>query len=604
MQTKSDHPLSKHIFFGLIALALAGLGVDLYQRNIINRTSDKGDAPQSYGAAIHYKPELGPYFGSKRGNNDGTDTFYLDERIFATADNISWGSDEDAFKNTIAAGAEADSALPVFLPEILAENEKYTINIPVKDAEEGDPVRGWIDFNGNGKFESTEKAAASYSGGSIVSLNWILPFKLNSKLTYARIRTSKKDYEQDLEFPDGEVKTGEVEDYVVRIVKSLPPSSELRDYVDFNTYYGANGFANVTDIVRKMKIGAREMSFKVSGTTPQMIGINNLHEASITGLRLGHDEVEVGPGNPIVLTAKTDSLVENLSFQVIDIDGGDRVKIEGFRKGMPVSFFVSNITDNYFYEFNDETNEICSDGFTDAGNDYLIPSSLDMAVTVFFKGFTDSVKLTYYDMASRSGTFSVANFSVRRFSTSPVLIQHFSAVENAEAVDLSWNTLNYSNAKMFSIERSNDGVLFEVAGQKQAKDCIEGNCTFKDSTLSPALQSCYYRIKIIEADNHTDHSPLFRMRRNIAPGLTGFKTENEVFTSDITVKMLIDMPGEINVNLYDYQAQRIRNWVYADKKRDDTLYITGLNMLAEGSYYIQVLNGGKKYLLEVFKDFD
>ncbi len=605
MQTKSDHPLSKHIFFGLIALALAGLGVDLYQRNILNRTSDKGDAPESYGAAIHYKPEQGPYFGSKRGNNDGTDTAYIDERIFATADNASWGSDEDAFKNTMAtAGPEADSSLTVFLPEILAENDKYTINIPVKDAEEGDPVRGWIDFNGNGKFESTEKAAASYSGGSNVSLNWILPFKLNSKLTYARIRTCKKDYEQDLEFPDGEVKTGEVEDYVVRIVKPLPSSSELRDYIDFNTYYGANGFANVTDIIRKMKIGSREMAFRVSGTVPQMIGINNLHEASITGLRLGHDDVEVGPGNPIVLTVKTDSVVENLSFQLIDIDGGDKVKIEGFRKGMPVSFSVSNITDNHFYEFNDETNEIYSDGFTDAGNDYLIPSSLDMAITVFFKGFTDSVKLTYVDMASTSGTFSVANFSVRRFSSSPVLIQHFTAVENGEAIDLSWNTLNYNNAKLFSIERSNDGVLFEVAGQKQAKECIEGNCTFKDSTLSPALQSCYYRIKIIEADNHTDHTPLFRMRRNIAPGLTGFKMEKEVFTSDITVKMLIDMPGEINVNLYDYRAQRIINLVYADKKRDDTLSITGLNMLAEGSYYIQVLNGGKKYLLEVFKDFD
>jgi GEVED domain len=581
---------------GLIALVLTGLGFDLYKRNILYRTSDKGDAPNSYGIATHYKPEQGPYFGSKRGNNDGTDTFYYEKKIFATADNVSWGGDEDAFKNT-----SSDTLLPVFLPEVFVENETYALTIPIKDAEPGDPVKGWIDFNGNGRFDKTEKASAFYGIGNTVSLTWVLPFELNPKLTYARIRTCKKIYEQDLEFPDGEVKSGEVEDYVVRIVKSLPPSSELRDYIDFHSFYGTAGAANTSSVINKMKIGSREIAFKISGTAPEVIGINNLHEASITGLRIGHDEVEVGEKNPIILTVKTDSVVENLSFQLIDIDGGDRVKIEGFRKGVPVSFSVGNITDNYFYEFNDDIHEIYSTGYTDAGNDSFIPSSLDMAITVFFEGFADSIKLTYSDEAGTSGTFSMANFSIRRFSSSPVLIQHFTSTENAEAIDLSWNTLNYQNAKLFSIERSNDGILFEVAGQKQAKDCIEGNCTFKDSTLSPALQSCYYRIKIIETDNHTDHSPLFRMRRNIAPGLTGFKTESEVFTSDITVKMLIDMPGVINVNLYDYQAQRIRNWVYTDKKRDDTLSITGLNMLTEGSYYIQLLNDGKKYLVEVFK---
>jgi GEVED domain len=600
-QTKSDYLLSKHIFFGLIALVLIGLGFDLYKRNILYRTSDKGDAPGYYGIATHYKPEEGPYFGLKRGNNDGGDTSYYDEKIFATADNVSWGNDEDAFKNA-PTGQAADSSLPVFLPEILAENETYSITIPIKEAEPGDPVRGWIDFNGNGKFEKNEKASAWYTTGSTVSLNWVLPFQLNSKLTYARLRTCKKTYEPDLEFPDGEVKTGEVEDYVVRIVKSLTPSSELRDYIDFNNFYGTNGLANTSAIINKMKLGEREIAFKISGTAPEMIGINNMHEASITGLRLGHDAVEVGPENPIILTLKTDSLVEDLNFQLIDIDGGDRIKIEGFRKGTPVSFSVSNITDNYFYQFNDNTNEIYSEGFTDAGNDSLMPSSLDMAINIFFKGFVDSVKLTYSDEVGTGGSFSACNFSVRRHTSPPVFIQHFNALENADAVDLSWTALNYKNVKSYVIERSNDGVLFEVAGQKRAIDSLLGDCTFKDSTLPPVIQSCYYRIKIVEKDNHTDYSPLFRMRRNIAPGLTGFKPMDEDFTSVINIKLLVDMPGGIDISLYDYQAKRLSNWTFADKKQNDILSITGPENLPEGSYYIQVLNQRKKYLHEVFKE--
>jgi GEVED domain len=597
LQTKSDYPLSKHIFLGLIALALAGLGVDLYKRNILDRTADKGDAPDSYGVAIHYKPEEGPYFGSKRGNNDGPDTSYYDERIFATADNLSWGGDEDAFKN-----AASDTSLPVFLPDVFAEDETYTLTIPVKDAEIGDPVRGWIDFNGNGRFDKTEKASASYNTGNSVSLTWVLPFQLSPKLTYVRIRTCKKTDEQYLEFPDGDVKTGEVEDYVVRIVKSLAPSSELRDYIDFNNFYGVNGITNTYPIINNMKIGNRKIGFKIFGTIPEMIGINNMHEASITGLRIGHDEVPVTVESPIVLTLKTDSLVENLSFQLIDIDGGDRIKIEGFRNGAPASFTIGNITDNYFYQFNNEQNEIYSDGFTDAGNDPIMPSSLDMSITVFFKGLVDSVKLTYSDQAGTSGTFSVCNFSIRRYSSPPVLIQHFIAVENVNAVDLSWTALNYKNVKFYTIERSNDGVLFEIVGQKPAIDSTGADCTFKDSTLSPVIQSCYYRIKISEADNHTSYSPLFRMHRNIAPGLTGFKPMDEDFRSAIIIKMLVDMPGEIGITLYDYQAKNLRTWTFADKKHNDTLSIISPDSLTNGSYYIQVLNQGKKYLHEVFKE--
>lgn len=586
----------------MITLAIIGLGVNLYKKNVLFREADYSDAPINYGFAKHYNPNTGPYFGQTRGDDDSKG-LYLDSLIFATADDGQGKNDEDAFTFIGNNPAISSNSLPLFVPEIRAEEPVYTLKIPIRDAAPGDPVRGWIDFNGNEKFEDEEKAAAQYKEGAFVILTWRLPLQLNTALSYLRIRTCKKIYAEEIEFANGPATTGEVEDYVIRIIKSIIPSPEIKEYIDFTPFDGISGFKETAPVLNSLKIGDRQIHIKVLNK-PEIIGINSRHDAGITGLRIGHEDTTVrNKENPIIVTLKADALLENINFQLIDIDGGDRIKIEGFNKGLPVTFSINNLTDNYFYQFNAALNEIYGDGNTDAGTDSLIPSSLDMAININFKDFIDSIKLTYTDdEVGSSGSFTIGNFSTRKYNFPPINIQNFTAAEKEDSIKLNWILPNAFHISSYLIERSNDGILYETAGSKPLKNSHDTAFAFTDVTLPPVIQYCYYRIKIVEIDNHYSYSPVLRFRKKGSISLSGFKTSNPNFTSTIDLMLLTDMPGKITVTMHDYAGKKTGLWLFENKLKNDILMIGDFNKLPDDIYYIEIKNQDKKYLIEVYKN--
>jgi GEVED domain len=594
--------LIKNILFSVITLAITGLGVNLYKKNVLFREADYGDAPVTYGLAKHYNPNAGPYFGQNRGDDDSK-VLNLDSLIFATTDNGDGKNDEDAFLYNGNNTSINSNSLPLFIPEIRAEEPVYTLKIPIKDAEPGDPVRGWIDFNGNAKFDEDEKAATQYKDGAFVILTWRLPVQLNTALTYLRLRTCKQIYVEEIEFPNGAATSGEVEDYVVRIIKSIIPSPELKEYIDFTPFDEASGLKTVAPIIGNLKIGDKKIHIKVLNN-PEIIGINSRHDAGITGLRIGHEDTTVrNKKNPIIVTLNADELLENVNFQLIDIDGGDRIKIEGYNKGMPVPFSINNLTDNYFYQFNTELNEIYSDASTDAGTDSLIPSSLDMAININFKDFIDSIKLTYTDDAlESSGSFTIGNFSTRKYNFPPVNIQNFSAAEKEDSINLNWILKNAFHISSYLIERSYDGILYETVGSKQLKNSPDTSFSFTDNTLPPVMQYCYYRIKIVEIDNHYSYSPVLRFRKKGSISLSGFKTSNPSFTSTVDLMLLTDMPGKITVTMHDYAGKKTGLWLFENKLKNDILMIGNFDKLPDDIYYIEISNQDKKYLIEVYKN--
>jgi hypothetical protein len=593
--------LKKNILFLLIIITLTGLGLNLYKKNVLHREADFGDAPISYGYAPHYSPDTGPYFGNKRGDNDtkvATNNF-----IFATSDNGQGVNDEDAFLYKGNSPSIDSNSHAFFVPEIRAEESVYTLDIPIKDAETGDPVRGWIDFNGNGVFEEEEKAGTLYKGGAFAVLTWRLPLGLNTMLTYLRIRTCKSIYAQEIEFANGAATSGEVEDYALRIIKLIVPSSELKEYIDFSSFDGTTGINQTAQVISNLKIDHHKIAFNLFGK-PELVGINNMHDAGVTGLRLGHEDTTVrDKKNPIIATFKSDTLLENVNFQLIDIDGGDRIKIEGFKNGTPVSFSISNLTDNYFHQFNATLSEIYSDLNTDAGNDSLIPSSLDMAVNISFNDFVDSIKITYTDdNVSSSGTFTIGNFSIRKYNLPDAIMQNFIAAENENTVNLSWKLLNPVYISTYYIQRSYDGMLFETIETKSIRNNYDTVFNYADVKLPPVIQLCYYRIKIAQIDNHYSYSSLLRVRKKGSLSLSGFKVSTPVFTNHLNLLLLKDMPGIIKVILYDYEGKKTASWEFKDKNKNEVLLISDLEKLADNIYYIEIINEGKKYLIEVSKN--
>ena len=586
----------------LVIFILIVFAFKIYSRNILNMTGDFGDAPVSYGKPVHYKPEEGPYFGAKRGDNDlkkFSDSCIYD---YCNIDDSTGADDEDAFTNNFMV-VPSDVKSSVFLPDVEAKEKSYTLNIPVNAAEDGDPVRCWIDFNGNGIFDETEKASAvCHKGKNIVALTWLLNTNLQPCLTYARLRTCKDIFVQQLELPDAAVTTGEVEDYLVRIIKTEAPLTELKNYADLGLLNSTESFDSIITDLNKLTLGNNKLHFNVTGPKPEIIGINNLHEASMYGFRIGHDIVDINKNNPIVTKISFDAAQENFAFKLIDIDGGDRIKIEGFYNGRLINFHVRNLTDNFYYQYNQLEKELYSMEVSDAGNDLNMPSSLDMGAEISFNGLVDSVKLFYSDDSKGSaGTYTLADISARKYRMPEVKIKNLSINEKHDGIAIDWEINNTMHIVSYSIQRSLDGIFYETIQKYAALKTTDNKFQFLDKTLPPNILNCYYRITVAETDNHTVMSNIVRLKRNIATSLSGFTFIDRDFVNELNLVLLTDMPGTSTLNLYDYDGKSVRNYSFSNMKEGNTYSIKNLDSLSEGSYYLEILNSNKKYLVQALK---
>jgi hypothetical protein len=584
-------------------MALIAMGFLLYQRNVVSRPADTGDAPNTYGSSIHFNPDEGPYFGSLRGDDDRqVASFPGIGNSIACKDDSSGTDDEDAFAYNFTP-LNTQPCTSIFLPEINAANKSYTISVIVNGAEKGDPVRAWIDFDGNGKFDENEKAGADYQGGNMVTLTWMLPFQLHSSLTYVRFRTCKTIARNNIEYPSGEVTSGEDEDYIVRISAPVQLLSGLRNQLSLDAATGNGDFQEVLKIMNRQKLGNVSMKYELRGTTPDVFGINNFHEPTIVGLRMGHETNKTPVEQPIISCIQFSESVENLSFQLLDIDAGDRVRIEGFYNGRPVKVAVNNLTDNYYYNYNVLYNEIYGQINIDAGNDSMWSSSLDMGVEVYFKGFIDSIRLSYSDEpTSSSGTYTLAALSSRMYSFDPYVVKNISIDKTNRAIGLSWKAEEDNNVAAYILERSTNGISFEVIARLTNENSVNNSCLYIDSTGGPLTQLLYYRVKTVSIDNSAAYSPVVRVRRNVTTIMVGFTLAQINFTDTIHVVLIKDMPGAINARLYDYEGKIIRNWAFSDKIKSDTLVFGDFSSLLPSSYYLELINDNKTYLKEVIKE--
>jgi hypothetical protein len=596
---QSVYLVKLRIFTLGITVVLALLGFRLYQRNIAHQVGDMGDAPRHYGKATHFHCDQGPFLGKTRGDQDTID-FLDDDFTFCNRDDAYGDNDEDAFTNNYTL-LENRQSTTVFLPDIQVNQASYVLDLPVSGVETGDPVRAWIDFNGNGLFDTDEKAVGTCEKGrTTVALTWILPENLQPSLTYARFRITSREYEAQIDYPDGSVKTGEVEDYVVRIIQHAYAGEELRKSINFNALAGIEGRDSVMEALRKVPLGGGYARFHFSGLPPEIAGINNLHEASFYGLRIGHDSFDVTTEKPAIISIGFDSAQENLQFNLLDIDGGDRMRIQGFYKGRPHPFTITPLTDNYYYQFDKTINEIYSKRNCDAGNDSYMPSSLDMGMRVSFEGRTDSIVLFYADEEETSGTVTICNISSRKYNLPPVRVLDLRATDEIKDVVLQWSVTHPQLVQGWQVERSLDGKLYELVGRSTG-NITSSTCSFTDVQLPPGTSGCYYRIRLVETDNHTSQSQVLYLKRKITNSLSGFAFVSPDIKDSLQLVILKDMPGEIRLRLYEYTGKTIRRQTFNDLHENDTLTIKYLTGLRENSYYIELVNNNNQYLREAFK---
>ena len=191
---------------------------------------DEGDAPESYGKAVHTIATVDgvtgakvnqPYLGNVSPDMDENTTldWFGDDKA-TTADEGINQLLPDNLKGTTNEMIKMDRTRP--------GNYKMSVQAHLDGASEAH-IYGWVDFNQNGKFDEDERSnLATITQDGTVELTFA-----NSK-TYvdpsvkelgARVRIAKKANE--IESPTGMAFSGEVEDFKTQITH--PPKGEFKE---------------------------------------------------------------------------------------------------------------------------------------------------------------------------------------------------------------------------------------------------------------------------------------------------------------------------------------------------------------------------------------
>ncbi|MGD9958025.1 Ig-like domain-containing protein [Nocardioides sp.] len=168
---------------------------------------DYGDAPSSYDAGDAARHALSN----------------ITLGASATEDNAGTANGTSSPNAGTGATGDADNGVTGTL-SMLSTSTTYSQVVALSGASKAGTLAGWIDFNGNGTFQTGERATAAIaSGQTSATLNWTGITGAVAGSTYARFRVGYTNAQ--VTSPTGAADSGEVEDYPFTVV--APPNIDL-----------------------------------------------------------------------------------------------------------------------------------------------------------------------------------------------------------------------------------------------------------------------------------------------------------------------------------------------------------------------------------------
>jgi len=164
----------------------------------------------------------------------------------------------------------------------------------------------------------------------------------------------------------------------------------------------------------------------------------------------------------------------------------------------------------------------------------------------------------------------------------PVELINFSATYDTKVVTLSWVTASEINNDKFEIEKSKDGIEYEVVGT------ILGNgnsntiqeYSFEDNNTESGIT--YYRLAQIDFDGSISYSEIITI--SIQEKLEVKLYPNPVKTGE-QLNLTLNRDGEKTIEVYDISGKLLRRL-----KTFDNYYLLNTNNLRRGMYLIRIIS--------------
>lgn len=202
----------------------------------------------------------------------------------------------------------------------------------------------------------------------------------------------------------------------------------------------------------------------------------------------------------------------------------------------------------------------------------------------------DAITLTndgYYTLGTK-------NFNL---SPLPIELISFSANVNGSRVDLNWATASEKNNAFFSLERSKDGLRFEVLrtikGVKNSSSMLD----YRETDYNPYTGISYYRLKQTDYDGTGAYSDV------VAVDLSSEVAEMSIYPNPNTGIFKIDLTTgakkEILVALFDLSGKECFSKVIATPDENGLYTVDTENKLPRGTYLLVASSNNARHTQKI-----
>ncbi len=220
------------------------------------------------------------------------------------------------------------------------------------------------------------------------------------------------------------------------------------------------------------------------------------------------------------------------------------------------------------------------------GSNFVNYSSANIGISHNVAGAWQNAAQTSANAAANTVTNTFSSFSPFGVGTInlplPVILVDFNAVLANKTVNISWTTQQEINSSHFDVQRSADGINWQVIGTVQAKGNAAYISNYSFTDANPLGSIGYYRLKMVDLDGRYGYTEIKVIRTSVITGIT-------IFPNPATDYLNVSVGGsasELTVRLINISGQ-----VLQEKKVNSTSATTisiPVHNYPEGSYFIQV----------------
>ena len=180
--------------------------------------------------------------------------------------------------------------------------------------------------------------------------------------------------------------------------------------------------------------------------------------------------------------------------------------------------------------------------------------------------------------------------TVYYYSTLPVELMYFRAVQNGANVNMEWATATERDTHYFVVERSSDALGFEEVARVEAAGNSQQALFYRADDLHPLEGTSYYRLVQVDTDGSTDISPVVALSR--------VQTAWSIFPNPTDGRLTILDPEarSFTVSVYDATMRIVKS---ATVLPTDPVLL--LNELPDGEYTLLIRTGEEQRASRIAK---